>query len=137
MPLSVLSALARVGLDPWQEAATLAGLPGDAAIQRLTASIAELPGGTPARPGPVTNIAALIAFLPRRAGPAIPSHRGLFGAAPKPRSLAIAYALLMILMMGTQWMIANHGSAASGGTARTQATDTISPLMPSPGIDRR
>src|SRR5271157_3870474 len=56
MPLSVLSALARSGVDPWQEAATLAGLPEEAAIQRLTTLIAELPGRTPAFPGLATNI---------------------------------------------------------------------------------
>jgi len=35
MLLSVLSAMARLDVDPWQEAAKLAGLPGQAATQRL------------------------------------------------------------------------------------------------------
>ena len=41
MLLSVLSALARLDVDPWQEAADLARLPRDSATQRLTALIAE------------------------------------------------------------------------------------------------
>ena len=45
MLLSVLSALARLDLDPWQEAAKLAGLPGETAIQRLASLIAGLPDG--------------------------------------------------------------------------------------------
>ena len=42
MLLSVLSALARLDIDPWQEVAELAGLPGTTATQRLASLIAEL-----------------------------------------------------------------------------------------------
>jgi hypothetical protein len=111
MQLSVVSAPARLGVDPWREAATLAGLPREAAIQRLTTLIAELPGGTPAHPGPATNIAALIAYLPRRAGSTIATPQGTFDAGARSRSLAIAYVLFMILMLGTQWIAASHESA--------------------------
>jgi hypothetical protein len=40
-PLSVLSALARLDIDPWQEADKLSQLPGETAVQRLTSLIAE------------------------------------------------------------------------------------------------
>ena len=43
MPLSVLSALARLDIDPWQEADKLARLPGETATQRLASLIAALP----------------------------------------------------------------------------------------------
>ena len=43
--LTVLSALARLGLDPWKEAAGLADLPRAAAVQALAKSIALLPLG--------------------------------------------------------------------------------------------
>jgi hypothetical protein len=43
-PLSVLSALARLDVDPWQEAASLARMPRDTAATRLTALIVALPG---------------------------------------------------------------------------------------------
>ena len=46
MPLSVLSALTRLDLDPWQEAAELSELPKGTATQRLAALIARLPGRT-------------------------------------------------------------------------------------------
>jgi hypothetical protein len=45
MLLSVLSALARADLDPWQEAARLAGLPEKYATARLAELIAALPAG--------------------------------------------------------------------------------------------
>lgn len=43
--LTVLSALARLGIDPWQEAARLSELPREAAASALTDSIASLPEG--------------------------------------------------------------------------------------------
>ena len=43
--LTVLSALARLGLDPWSEASRLADLPRAAAVQALAKSIALLPLG--------------------------------------------------------------------------------------------
>jgi hypothetical protein len=45
MPLTVLSALARLDVDPWTEAAELSELPKGAAAQRLASLIARLPGG--------------------------------------------------------------------------------------------
>ena len=45
MPLTVLSALSRLDVDPWEEAAELSELPKDTAAQRLASLIARLPGG--------------------------------------------------------------------------------------------
>jgi hypothetical protein len=44
MRLSVLSALARLGLDPWKGAAKLSELPSDHATQRFALTV-RLPGG--------------------------------------------------------------------------------------------
>src|SRR6185437_6834745 len=44
-PLTVLSALTRLGVDPWREAARLSDLPRAAAAQALAAIIAALPEG--------------------------------------------------------------------------------------------
>jgi hypothetical protein len=48
-PLSVLSALARLDVDPWEEAAQLALLPEHSASAKLAAMLANLPGGPPDR----------------------------------------------------------------------------------------
>lgn len=57
--LTVLSALARLGLDPWTEAARLAALPKEAATAALTATIARLPEGA-LKASDVRSIALLL-----------------------------------------------------------------------------
>jgi hypothetical protein len=66
VPLSVISALTLLGLDPWQEAGRLSSLSHREAVEQLARLIAELPGGS--RPGgEVRKIAAgLISLLPAR-----------------------------------------------------------------------
>jgi hypothetical protein len=43
MTLNVISALTRLGIDPWDEAARLAALPKALAVEALTPAIARLP----------------------------------------------------------------------------------------------
>jgi len=43
--LTVLTALTRLGLDPWQEAARLSDLPRETAARALAVTIAMLPEG--------------------------------------------------------------------------------------------
>lgn len=57
--LTVLSALARLGLDPWTEAARLSELPKEAATAALTATIARLPEGA-LKAADVRSIALLL-----------------------------------------------------------------------------
>ena len=46
IPLSVVSALTRLGLDPWKEAGRLSSLSYHEAIEQLARLIAELPGSS-------------------------------------------------------------------------------------------
>jgi hypothetical protein len=71
VPLSVISALTRLGLDPWQEAGRLSSLSNREAIEQLARLIAELPGLF--RPlGEAREIADhLIQLLPRHATPTV------------------------------------------------------------------
>jgi hypothetical protein len=62
-PLSVLSALARLNVDPREEAAALAQLPLDAATRKLTSLIAALPVGSSARADPATMAHLLVPLL--------------------------------------------------------------------------
>ena len=66
MPLSVLSALARLNMDPWQEAAELSELPKDAATQRLASLIARLPAPRWTQADSTAIANRLIQLLPRR-----------------------------------------------------------------------
>jgi len=62
--LSVLSALVRLDVDPWQEAADLARLPFDAAVKRLSVLIMALPDQLSAHRDSGTIAARVIALLP-------------------------------------------------------------------------
>src|SRR5689334_1738061 len=71
MPLSVLSALTRLGIDPWQEAGRLAALPRDAAAQALAVMIGRISSADQAAAVETRRTAArLVALLPTNAAPA-------------------------------------------------------------------
>jgi hypothetical protein len=72
MPLSVLSALARLNVDPWAEAAELSELPRDTAAQKLASLIAQLPVGRWARADSRAIADRLIELLPRRSSSKVP-----------------------------------------------------------------
>ena len=67
MPLSVLSAFTRLGLDPWLEAARLSDLPKDFAVSTLSAIIARLPVGRWELSETRVIAVRLIQTLPQRA----------------------------------------------------------------------
>jgi len=64
MLLSVVSLLGRMDLDPWEEAATLAGLSVNAAVKKLAMFLRALPNPVP-QLDPDGAAARLIALLPR------------------------------------------------------------------------
>jgi hypothetical protein len=66
MLVSVLSGLARLEVDPWQEAAKLAQLPGETATQRLASLIGALRDKDWSYLDPPTVAIRLIALLPNR-----------------------------------------------------------------------
>jgi hypothetical protein len=73
LPLTVLTALSRLGIDPWQEAARLADLPRDVAAHAFAATIAKLPEGDWKASDAETIAARLIGCLPTHSAPPIPS----------------------------------------------------------------
>jgi len=64
VPLSVVSALGRMDLDPWHEAAALAGLPAETAVLKLVALFRGLPDQLFKDPNRSTLAKRLIALLP-------------------------------------------------------------------------
>jgi hypothetical protein len=110
-PLSVVSALARLDLDPWQEAAELTRLPREAAVQRLGALLTRLPGDDLAHSDSRTVALRLIALLPNPAGPAVgASQPGDGPIAFKHFDPALAITLFMLMSV--------VGMAVSGLTGR-------------------
>ena len=129
MPLSVLSALARLDIDPWLEAAELAQLPRETATQRLALSIAALPDGPSARLEHGTIAARLIALLPRQASFNIPSRGTLPNAedVTKFRAGMYMYAVFIIITMAVQWLVTSRQTPAQVDTTHAPASSTVSP----------
>jgi hypothetical protein len=64
--ISVATLLGRLNLDPWQEAASYAGLPPEKAAQKLASLIEALPDRPLQEGDPVTLATRLIRLLPHR-----------------------------------------------------------------------
>lgn len=125
--LSVLSALARLDLDPWQEAARLNQLTGAAAVERLSSLITAASDGPPSEPSMIAT--RLVALLPRRTPMGIPSHKALLALGPTTRIKAAIYAvfLLIALVLAVEWFISSFPSQGTVNSARTLSSGTASP----------
>ena len=77
MPLTVLTALTRLGVDPWLEAARLADLSKEAALQAFTATIARLPEGDWKATDAGAIAARLLKWLPGKSAPVLPPARAV------------------------------------------------------------
>ena len=66
MMLQVVSVFARMGEDPWREAARLAGLTAPAAAASLARQIAAMPGGLWPLPAATLIAARLVTLLPKK-----------------------------------------------------------------------
>jgi hypothetical protein len=106
-PVSVLSALARQNLDPWQEAADLARLPIDVAVHRLAVWIGALPSGLLESRNSQAVAARLIECLPRKLRSDIAVGAIAPGAIARPWIFAV-YVVFMILALGMQWSSQNR-----------------------------
>ena len=131
MLLSVVSALARLNLDPWQEAANLAQLPGTTATRRLTSLIAALPDRPSTHLAPGANAARLIARLPRRVGSkSAPVEASCSAGTPaRMQSQTTHYymALILMVLLAGIGIAAGERSAAGVHNAEAAASSTVTP----------
>jgi hypothetical protein len=99
MTLSVLSALSRLGVDPWQEAARLAQLPRQAAVEAMARLIEAMPAKMWSAAEARSIAARLVALLPARgAGEAV---RGVARAARPVASVTKwQWMIVAVLLMG-------------------------------------
>jgi hypothetical protein len=106
MLLSVLSALARQNVDPWQEAAELARLPREIATQKLTPLIAGLPGGELSvhQDAPATA-ARLIALLPRRLDIGLPLRQPRPGVGAASSFRLSLIVMIFVVLVASDWCI--------------------------------
>jgi hypothetical protein len=120
MSLTVLTALTRLGVDPWLEAARLADLSKEAALQAFTATIAKLPEGDWKAADAAIIAERLLRWLPGKSAQAVPRSIGdrmKLGLAPWLVWGALAVAILLV----TVYLQADHNlepAARGGGTTQ-------------------
>ena len=115
-PLTVLSILARLNIDPWEEAARLAHLPREAAVRALAGLISALPKGSTTPTDSGTIAARLITLLPRPSQGRTAAQRVSSGGprsirVPK-RAIVVARAILFLiavaLLFVSQWVAVSY-----------------------------
>jgi hypothetical protein len=139
--LSVISAFARLDLDPWQEAANLAQLPKATAARRLASLIAKLPGLPLAQRDIAAAASRLIARLPRLAGSPVAATKTLLGADVSARARAAiranpfryAWLILAVFMLGglsiaVRQLTAGHIDSNSPPAAGTDIPQVSPPI---------
>jgi hypothetical protein len=136
MLLSVLSALVRLDVDPWQEAAELDRLPGKAATRRLASLISDLPDELSAPLDSETIASRLIALLPHKPHSNVLSRKKLFGIAVVPNSWVVVYGvfIFMAFVMATQFITASAQPSARIEKAHASASSAVPPQMQSPNV---
>jgi hypothetical protein len=127
LPLRIVSLLGRMGLDPWQEAATLAALPIEAGVHRLASLLAAQPVRLLTQAEPASVAARLIALLPRRTDPraSSPVRLGSVSAISLPRVVMTAILLAIYLIL---FFASPFGSNLRDPSAHTDAAHTPAPL---------
>lgn len=128
MMLSVISALARLDIDPWGEAALLSDLSREKAAQALVSIIARLPGGRWAIADIPTIAARLVEFLPRSkpaasaAAQAVAAPGVAQAAKVRSRTAYVIYLAIVATVYFT--LIAQHQSPPAKDGAPTQTSDS-------------
>jgi hypothetical protein len=122
LPLTVLTALTRLGFDPWREAARLSDLPRETAARALAVTIAMLPEGDWKASESEAIAARLVNWLPGRSTQAIPSveARRLIGGKKMKSGFAtvLAWAMLTaaLLFLGLH-LLGDNNLELGRGTA--------------------
>jgi hypothetical protein len=111
MPISVVTVLARLDVDPWQEAARLAALAPAAAAQQVASMLKTIPDPALQRDDVLTIASRLVARLPRPTPAAATPMQALSVASETPaarhRANVLFLAIYLIFMVATQLVMAN------------------------------
>jgi hypothetical protein len=102
MLLSVLSALARLDVDPWLEAATLTKMPSKDATLRLTSLLSSLPSEAATLLAPST-VLRLIALLPKEPLRDRQPREKSVGLTARYRMVAFYFLMVFVLMFAGQY----------------------------------
>jgi hypothetical protein len=143
MPLTVLSALARVDVDPWEEASKLTQLPQESAVTQL-ASLLGAPRNVPVEGLDSSRIAAaLIALLPPfprdRVPPVLKAAHAQAGPIKNPAvvSTLLTVMTFVIFMMLSQWLMGGLEAARPVQPPPIPVPATESPSTPTSSEGRQ
>ena len=120
MPLTVLSALTRLDVDPWQEASRLSDLSAEAAAGLLSTAIARLPAGQWTLADLPAIASRLIRQLPKHGAPATASSPARTARDLRPtfrRTIWLCSILLSALVIFFLWRIQANDPPAPVPTA--------------------
>lgn len=132
MVLTALSALARLGVDPWDEAARLSELPKEAATTRLTSIVSSLPHGRWAQSAAAGIAVRLVALLPVK--PALPSAHQAAVRVKAPASAAMAMFVFVILINAFVFFVQrDHASQRAPAPTQSTTEQGALPRVPVPG----
>ena len=125
LPLTVLTALTRLGFDPWREAARLSDLPRETAARAFAVTIAMLPEGDWKASESEAIAARLVNWLPGRSALAIPSVEAAPIGSKRMKSgfatwLAWGVLAVALLFLGLHLLGDNNLEFGQGAGVSTQ-----------------
>ena len=133
MSLSVLSALARLEMDPWQEAATLTHMPAQDATVRLASLLSSLPSDAATLLAPST-VLRLIALLPQEPTSNGRSRETSVSVTARYWMVAFYFLMAFVLMFAEQFAEDRHAPASTEGapTAHSSQAGSSPKTGPNP-----
>ena len=135
--LSVLSALARLDVDPWREATSLARMSREAAAERLTALIDTLPCEPASAIPSKTSAAALVALLPKSKSPAARPYDAVVTGTGLSRTqtlLAVgAFAVMMLVVAAVSTRL-SPGPKEGANSSAHHVAETAAAAPRKPGL---
>jgi len=125
-PQTLATGLARLGVDPWEEAAELAKLAREPAMQRLASRLEAMPDRSSSAEDTVKLTIHLLALL-HRAAPRKSSQPDtplpLRAARPSKRvNVAIYWLIGVIFMLLAQWALSTRDTPPSMDTSISSST---------------
>jgi hypothetical protein len=113
-PVTLLTVLARLGIDPWEEAAELAHLSRETAMQKLASRLEAMPNGPATAAdtvGVATRLIALLHRAPPRREPLAEVRPPPGAASPsKGRNVAIYWLIGIVFLMVAQWAVSSRSA---------------------------
>ena len=133
MSLSVLSALARLEMDPWQEAATLTKMPAQDATGRWASLLASLPAEAATLLAPST-ILRLIALLPLEPPSDQRARDSSVSVTARYWMVGFCFIMAFVLMLAELFSEDRHAPASTHGgpTAHSSEAGPSAKADPNP-----